>query len=159
MQWETSQSQSGQKEYILWHKNDKVLTLHFHPATNAARVESAREKRVFQIRKEGFLKSKTVMRNEYGVLIGQVRHENKENTIEMENERFFYFTRKRQLSEIIVYKESKEEPVAVCTLNIEALNFSKDNSLPGKLESGLLLSLCWYLENRKVKERESALAM
>lgn len=92
MKWESTNSSTGQQEYILSHQNKKVLTLNFHPTTNAARVESAKEKRVFQIRKEGFLKNRTAMRNEYGVLMGQLRHDNKENYIEMEHEKFFYFT-------------------------------------------------------------------
>lgn len=99
------------------------------------------------------------MRNEYGVLIGQLRHDNKENYIEMEDEKFFYFIRNRQLPEIVIYKESKEEPSAICSLNIDPIYLSKNKNLPSNLESGLLLSLCWYLLMQKVKEKETALAV
>lgn len=159
MKWESSNSSTDQQEYILWHQDKKLLTLNFHPATNAVRIESAKEKRVFQIRKEGFLKNRTVIRNEYGVLMGQLGNENKEQYIEMEHEKFFYFTRKRQQSEIVIYKESKDDPFIVCSLNIDSTNLSKNKTLPANLESGLLLSLCWYLMMPKVKERETALAV
>src|SRR5574338_1694414 len=134
MQWESAQSTTGQREYDLWHNNKKVLTLSFHPATNSARVESAKEKRVFLIRKEGFLRNRTVLRNEYGILIGQLRFENKENTVEINNEKFFYIIRNNPLPETVIYKESKEDPVAICSLNIEATHFSKNNDLPANLE-------------------------
>ena len=153
MQWESINSATGQREYVLVHHDKKMLTLSFHPNTNSARVESAKEKRVFQIRKEGFRKTRTVMRNEYGILLGQLRHEYKENFIEINDEKFFYIIRNNPLPEVVIYKESKEEPFAVCSLNIDATHFTKNKNLPASLESGLLLSLCWYLMTPAVKEK------
>jgi hypothetical protein len=122
-------------------------------------VESAKEKRVFLIRSEGLLRSKTVMRNEYGVLIGQLRHENKENCIEMEHEKFFYFIREHSKQEVVIYKNSKEEPFTSCELNLDHMHFSLNKKLPAKLESGLLLSLCWYLMMPVVKEKATKMAV
>jgi hypothetical protein len=138
-------SAPGQEIYVLWHNDQKVVTLTFHPATNSARVESAKEKRVFLIRNEGFLRSKTVMRSEYGILLGQLRYENKESFIELNNEKLFYSIRNNPLPEVVIYKESKENPFAVCELNINAARFEKNKTLPASLASGLLLSLCWYM--------------
>ncbi|HVT85947.1 MAG TPA: hypothetical protein VHD35_12155 [Chitinophagaceae bacterium] len=159
MQWESINSITGQREYVLWHHDKKALTLTFHPSTNSARVESPREKRVFLIRNEGFLRNRTVMRTEYGILLGQLRFENKENFIEINNEKFFYIVRNNLLPEVVIYKESKEDPFTVCSLNIDAAHFTKNKNLPASLESGLLLSLCWYLMLPAVKEKTPKMAV
>jgi len=64
MKWQIASSTAKQEIYELWHKEKRLLTLEFHPATNSARIEYAGEKRVFLVRKEGFLKNKTVLCNE-----------------------------------------------------------------------------------------------
>ncbi len=159
MQWESVKSTTGQQEYALWHNSKKVLTLTFHPATNSARLESAKEKRVFLIRNEGFRRNKTVMRTEYGIRIGQLRSENKENFVEIDEEKFFYTIREDLVPEIVIYKESKEKPFMVCSLNIDSTHFTKNKNLPASLESGLLLSLCWYLMMPVLREKEKQLAV
>ena len=58
--------------YHLVNDDDKVLSLMVNRASNTARVEYEGKKRVFQIRKEGFLRIKTVIRNEYGIKIGEL---------------------------------------------------------------------------------------
>ena len=145
MRWESLNSTAGHQEYALWNDDQKVLTLTFHPATNSARIESATERRVFLIRNEGFLKTKTVMRSEYGIKIGQLVSGNKENVVELDNERFFYLIQTAPKKQVIIYKESKENPFAVCNLDIDSAHFSKNRRLPASLESSLLLSLCWQL--------------
>jgi hypothetical protein len=70
-------------------------------------VEGETEKRVFLIRKEGFLRNKTVLRNEYGIKIGELGHEHMQNFIDLNNERFFYTIHNNPLAELVIYKESK----------------------------------------------------
>ena len=149
MKWEVAATSAKQEIYELWHNEKKLLTLDFHPFTNSARIEYADEKRVFLIRKEGFLRNKTVLCNEYGVRLGQLVHENKENFIELNNEKFFYTIHNNPLTELVIYKESMEFPLVVCGLNVNKGNASvsikKDKSLPNNLHSSLLLALCWYM--------------
>ena len=159
MQWQSVKSTTGQREYALWHNSKKVILLTFHPSSNSARVESAKEKRVFLIRNEGFLKNKTVMRTEYGIRIGQLRFENKENFVEINDEKFFYTIREDLVPEVVIYKESKEEPFMVCSLNIDSTHFTQNKTLPASLESGLLLSMCWYLMMPSLKEKETKMAV
>ncbi|MFI5132863.1 MAG: hypothetical protein ACHQEB_00940 [Chitinophagales bacterium] len=149
MRWETLTITLGYEVYELWHKEQKLLTLTFHPATSSARVETAGEKRVLQIRKEGFRRNKPVLRSEYGILIGQLGHENKEQTVELNNERFFYTIENKQEPDLVVYKDSKTHPLTVCRLNVNKSNLtadvSKKNTPLANLHSSLLLALCWYL--------------
>ncbi len=159
MQWKSANSTTGQKEYVLLHNNKKAMTLTFHSETNAARVQASGEKRVFQIRKEGFIRNRTVIRNEYGILLGQLRSEGRENFIEINNEKFFYTIQNNPYPEVIIYKEPDKKSVAVCSLNLETAHFSKNKALPAGLESGLLLSLCWYLATPVKKERSVSVAV
>ncbi|MBS1919081.1 MAG: hypothetical protein JST17_02400 [Bacteroidetes bacterium] len=159
MQWELLSSITEPFEFILWHHKKILLTLTFHPGTNSVRVESEKERRVFLIRNEGFLKSKTVLRNEYGVQIGQIRHENKEHYIEMGNQKYLYLIRNNSIPEVLIYKDSKENPVIVCELNFTNNYFSNNKNLPAKVEPSLLLSLCWHLLGPKSREKSTILLL
>ncbi|MES1198072.1 MAG: hypothetical protein ABUL41_02225 [Chitinophagaceae bacterium] len=149
MKWQIVASSSKQEIYELWNNDKKLLTLEFHPATNSARINYAEEKRVFLIRKEGFLKNKTVLCNEYGIRLGQLVHENKENFIELNHERFFYAFQESPKAQVIIYKESKENPIVVCGLNIidpaKFIQIPKNKIFPITALSSLLLALSWYM--------------
>lgn len=134
----------GQKVYALWNNGRKLLTLAFH-STNFVRIERAGEKRAFMIRYEGFLKPKMVMRNEYGIRIGQVSVENNENFIDLNDERLFYTITREKEPSVIIYKESKENPLAVCALNLTNDKSILPSANPSATHHSLLLALCWYL--------------
>ena len=163
MRWEYVSTELGHEVYELWHKKDKLLTLAFHPSTNSARVETSAQKRVLMIRKEGFRKNKTVLRTEYGIKLGQLAVENKETVLEMNNERLFFAIETNDPAELIIYKESKENPLAVCRLNIPDAKASSffpiKKTVPVSLHSSLLLSLCWYLNLPVGKNRITEFAI
>ncbi len=147
MRWEKSKSTSANEIYHLWDKDKQLLTLTLHPFSNTARVESAAEKRVFLIRKEGFLRNKTVLRSEYGIKIAELGHDNKENFIDMNDERFYYSIHNNPTAELVIYKESMDKPSVVCGLNVvdesPAVQFTHSSHLSS--EPGLLMALCWYM--------------
>ena len=157
MRWENVKSTLSHEVYELWHKEDKLLTLTFHPSTNSARVETADQKRVLMIRKEGFRKNKTVLRTEYGIKLGQLSFENKEPVLEMNDERLICSIQNTDVISLIIYRESITEPLATCKLNIpDAKNFSL---VPDKkrvlvnAHSSLVLALSWYLYLPVVKNK------
>ncbi|MET0394716.1 MAG: hypothetical protein ABW019_16340 [Chitinophagaceae bacterium] len=147
MKWQTVTSTIGYSVYALWNNGRKIVTLAFNRSMNTARIEYADERRVFMIRKEGFLKNKTVLRNEYGIRIAHTGTENKEDFIVLDNERFFYSPAGEKDSSVTIYKQSKDQPLAVCELDVEE---GSDMSVAGRssqeaTRSSLLLTLCWYL--------------
>ncbi len=148
MKWEKVLATANKEVYVLSNNNKKLLTLDFHPFTNAARIEYAAEKRVFMIRKEGFLRNKTVLCNEYGVRMGQLLSENKETVIELNNEKFAYTIQNNPQPELVIYKESREQPLMVCGINVDNSGSGevqvKDRTTPNA-QSSLLLALCWYM--------------
>jgi hypothetical protein len=143
MNWETVASGIGQKVYALWNDGRKLLTLAFNSSSNFAKIESGGEKRSFSIRYEGFLKNKMVMRNEYGIRIGQVSTE--ENLIAFNDEKLNYTITDSKEPKLIIYKESVDSPLAVCELNLDNDKAILPSVKPAATQQSLLLALCWYL--------------
>ncbi|MGZ5255643.1 MAG: hypothetical protein ACXWCT_14625 [Flavitalea sp.] len=149
MRWESVIASSGNEIYHLYKDDKKIASLAIHPFTKTARVECNQEKRVFQIRKEGLLRNKTVLRTEYGIKIGQLGHENKFDYIDVNGERFYYSFETNPEPKLILYKESVDNPFVSCGLN----SFTKDKQLSQSSHPGLLMALCWYMF-LPVKEEE-----
>jgi hypothetical protein len=149
MRWETVNSASNNEVYHLYKDDKKILTLALNPFSNSARVECEKQKRVFLIRKEGFRRNKTVLRNEYGIKIGELGNENKENFIDVNDERFYYLIQNNPQPELVLYKESKDRPFVTCSLSTKedgpAVHFTKDKNLSETTHPGLLMALCWYM--------------
>lgn len=143
MKWEIASTTPNKEVYELWHNDKRLLRLDFHPFTNSARIEHEAEKRVFLIRKEGFLRNKTVLCNEYGIRLGQVLFGNKENVIELNKKKFTYAIQNNPLPELTIYKELKEKPLVVCGLDINKGKW--DKSLFASIQTSLLLALCWFM--------------
>jgi hypothetical protein len=162
MKWESVTSTLGYSEYALSDNGNKLVTLVFNFSSHAARIEYADEKRVFLMRKEGFLKNRTVLRNEYGFKIGYVGTENNEDFIVLDNERFFYSIDNKDIPVVTIYKESKDQPLAVCELAVEKSTrlsaFSKDKLVRDDAHYSLLLTLCWYLFHPAKNERQLEVA-
>ena len=76
MKWVKLRTTDQNEVYSLVKADKNLLILDFNYRTNSARIEYAGTKRIFKIRREGFLKNKTVLCNEYGVKLAQ--HENDE---------------------------------------------------------------------------------
>ena len=161
MRWEQTTSNSATEIYNLYKGDKKLLSVSLNAFSNSARVECEKEKRVFLIRKEGFRRNKTVVRSEYGIKIGELGHDSKENFIDVNEERFYYTIQNNPLAELILYKESKENPFVVCGLNSTdgnaAVHFSKDSdNLKATSHPGLLMALCWYMFLPVTKEKVAA---
>jgi hypothetical protein len=149
MRWEFTAATSGNEVYTLYKAEKKLLTVTINPFSSTARVECEKEKRIFLLRKEGFRRNKTVIRTEYGFKIGELGVENKEQFIDVNNERFFYSIQNNPLAQLVLYKETKDKPVVSCgistTENNTSIHFEKESSLASAPHPGLLMALCWYM--------------
>jgi hypothetical protein len=165
MKWEAVASTIGYSVYGLWNNGKKLVTLVFNPASSAARIEYGDEKRVFLIRKEGFLKNKTVLRNEYGMHIGHTGSENNEDFIVLDNERYFYSVNNSAKDPALtIYKqEDKQHPIAVCELAVEEkdmlIELGGKTKIKDDAKFSLLLTLCWYLFHPTRTQRQMELSL
>lgn len=162
MRWQSVKSSLGYSVYALWNNGSKLLTLVFNSFSNAARIEYEGQKRVFLIRKEGFLKNKIVLRNEYGIRIGYAGNENNEDFIVLDNKRYFYKITNSTEPGLLIYQESPDHPLAVCALSVENrdlfIDLSGRNRLKDEAKYNLVMMLCWYLfQPAKVQPMEFSL--
>ncbi|HEY0434496.1 MAG TPA: hypothetical protein VGC95_11520, partial [Chitinophagaceae bacterium] len=72
MKWVFINSDGQHESYQLQNGTERLLTLNFHAATRMIRLTANDEKRVFFVGREGFMRPRTVLRNEYGIHIAQV---------------------------------------------------------------------------------------
>ncbi|PZR25306.1 MAG: hypothetical protein DI535_18335 [Citrobacter freundii] len=150
MKWETVTSTIEESVFALWNNGKKLVTLAFHPASSAARIEYEDKRRVFLIRQEGLLKNKTVLCNEYGIRMGHARAENKRHLIELGQQRFFYDGDNKMEDGVTIYNELKEEPFAVCALSLPDHINPTHKPIWDKAKYGLLMTLCWYLLQQRL---------
>lgn len=149
MNWEIISSGIGNKVYALWSNGRKLLTLSFNSSSNFVKIECDGEKRSFMMRYEGFLKNKMVMRNEYGVRIGYVSIENataeREHMIDFNDEKLHYTITDGEEPQVIIYKDSADNPIATCALRLDNDKTMLPSLKPSATQQSLLLALCWYL--------------
>jgi hypothetical protein len=150
MKWLFTSKKSGQEIYELWSTEEKLLTLTFQPGSGSLRIAADDEKRVFLIGREGFLRTRTVLRNEYGIRIAQLNYENSQDkigTIEFDDERFNYAIRNHFHPELVITKN--EEVIVSCELpEVPKKSFDSEN------HDFLILALCWYMFTVVKKHRE-----
>lgn len=149
MKWEKTNSSEQHESYRLTEGEKTLLTLTLQPFSNAIRVECKKQQQVFLVRKEGFLKNKTVLRNEYGVRIGELGQHQEQRFIELNGERFFYQVENNPLGELVLFKERPDNPLVRCGLKTDldkpGIRFSGEENLMDTPHPGLLMALCWYL--------------
>ncbi len=157
LQWTIAESTNGLAVYELWNEDRKLVTLSLNLFSLTAKVECADSRRIFKIEKEGFLQTKTIIKNEYGIKIGQLNLApwfSNEGFIDLNEERFYYTSQNNPLAELIIYKSSKKKPLVVCGLKSNehktAIHFEKNKEI--EKNSCLLMALCWFLFMPVAKE-------
>ncbi len=150
MKWLSISSNSRQEIYELWTTREKLLTLSYHPSSGTLRISADDKKRVFLIGREGFLRSRTVLRNEYGVRMGQLTYESSQEnqgSIEVYDERFTYSIQDKLPPKLAIFKNA--EILVVCEL--PAISKDHENSSNPDF---LILALCWYMSTTVEKQIE-----
>lgn len=148
MQWKAITTNIGNTVYGLWNNGRKLLTLAYKPQSDQVYIESEDgEKRYLKYKKEGILKKKVVLQNEYGTDLGKLKKEGSRQYVIIDNKRYFLNFLNSNKVEIIA--EDAEQPLTVCSLEV-------DNSTP-KAKSGLLMILCYYLLGHPQKVEEVSL--
>jgi len=149
MKWLSITTRVQEKIYELWNSKDKILALAYHPASGTVRISADDEKRVFLIGREGFLRRRTVLRNEYGIRIGQLTYDNNQDNqgmIDVYEEDFIYTLQNGPDPKASIYRNA--EMVAVTQLPAISEDISSDNY------DLLMLILCWYISTTVKKQVE-----
>jgi hypothetical protein len=139
MKWLPVSSNSRHEIYDLFNNEEKLLSLSFQADTGSLRIHLLEERRNFTLEKLGFLRSRTVIRNEYGVSIAELMVDDSEKnsgTISLDGQKYHYSFQKERLPEIVIYKNS--EPLLICQVDNSVKKWNHRNA------EGLILVLCWY---------------
>ena len=135
MKWLSIISGPRNEIYELWNTKEKLLSVSYHADMGTLRVTANDEKRVLLIGKEGFLRSHMVLRNEYGIRMGQLNDDNTQENrgrVEINDEEFNYTMQYNSPSKVAIYRNN--EMLTVCELPA----ISKNSDV-------LILTLCWYI--------------
>lgn len=150
MKWLLISSSLQQEIYELRNSKEKLLTLTYHSASGTLRISADDEKRVFLIGREGFLRRHTVLRNEYGVRMGQLSYEGNlesQGNIDVDNRQFSYILQNNPSLKAAIYRNA--EMLAVCELPATSKNDSNNENY-----DLLILMLCWYMSTAVKKQVE-----
>lgn len=156
MKWETVSSGIGQKAYALWENGRHLLTLVFNSNSKFARIEYGEEKRSFTLRYEGLFRNRLVMRNEYGIRIGELIDE-KEQFISLHDEKLFFTVQGGDQPQLVLFRKSPAEPLASCQLQLDKEPGILPAARPTATHHSLLLTLGWYLLGAPHREKKPGL--
>jgi len=134
----------GQQDYLLKEDDKTVLKLQYKKDLHTARVETEKERRVLIIDDEGLLKTKSVLKNEYGIRIGSLNYDNFSDThgsVDIENIKYRFIVKNSETPELNIYKGSRRNLVYNCQLVFEDIS----SKIKGSQTTSLVIAVSWYL--------------
>lgn len=163
MNWKDGPSKQGFNVYELWQDDKKMMTLELNELSHTAKVVCLNSRRIFKIEKEGFLRNKTILKNEYGIKIGDLSNENwlmHEGIIHLNDEKLYYTTNSKELQKMIIYKKTPKLPLIECcvTTNNESENYNFQKHNEAEKYPALLMALSWFLFLPVAKEKNAVMA-
>ena len=134
----------GQQDYLLKEDDKTVLKLCYKNDLHTARVETEKERRVLIIDDEGLLKTKTVLKNEYGIRIGSLNYDNFSDTqgsVDIENIKYRFIVKKGETPELNIYKGSPRNLIYNCKVAFDDIK----SRIKGSQTASLIIAVSWYL--------------
>jgi len=138
--------------FELWYNDKKLMSLSLGKTTKTARFESGADKRLFFIEKRGFLQNKTVIKNEYGIKMGQLsseQHDANTGIIEWDGKKYGYAFGQNNGTALTLSNELETKPFISCNLSavIDTATSLVKKSVPlhDTKYPYILTALCWYL--------------
>jgi len=134
----------GQQDYLLKEDGTTVLKLQYKQDRHTARIETGNEKRVLMIENEGLLRTRLILKNEYGIRIGSMTFDNFSDThgsVEIENTKYRFFMTNKPDPELNIYKgSSRRNLIYSCQLSFD------DNSKGIRSQpTPFIIAVSWYL--------------
>jgi hypothetical protein len=150
MKWVSVNNGNSGDHYELWDNDNKLVDLSLSSHTKIARIVSSSDKRLFFIEKRGFLHAKTVIKNEYGIKLGELNSESwDEGMIDLDGTKYSFAFPHNEDDKLVIYNETKTQPLVSCSLSglfthIPAV-LERSRSLHDTKYPSILMALCWYL--------------
>ena len=135
---------SGQQEYILKENDKTVLKLRYKQELHTARVETETERRVLIIEDEGLLRTRLILKNEYGVRIGSLMYDNfsgSQGSVEIEGTKYRFLIPETSSPELHIYKGNRRNEIYSCQLSFDDTDAKKAKSQA----ASFIIAVSWYL--------------
>jgi hypothetical protein len=135
------QNNPGQEDFLLKEDDKTVLKLSYKNDRHVARIETEKERRVLIIEDEGLLRTRLVLKNEYGVRIGTLNYDNfsaAHGTVDIEDTKYRFDVRPGEFPELHIYQRSRRHLIYSCQLAVA------DHNSKTALAS-LIIAVTWYL--------------
>lgn len=142
MNWIQQPAGEGHQQFQLVNSDTVLCTAIYQPSAGTVRISQDQQKRNFIFRKKGLLKTKTLLENEYGVMLANLvpdKNDVNSGIINMEENHFHYSFSAIAGKEITIYEQNNFTPFATCGLPSSAANDKHSAQL-------MLMTFCWYLE-------------
>jgi len=154
MKWVSVNNGTSLDNFELWKDGNKLADLSFSKHTRFARIVSNLGKRIFSFEKRGFLSTKEIIKNEYGIKMGEVEQA-KPGTghVELDGKKYLFVY--NNSGELLLYDELMQKNLLTCSFNNVSNSLTKTRPLLDTKFASLLLVLCWYVfqpHNDSVKE-------
>ena len=147
-----NKNSSAGNAFELWYNDKKLISLSLGKETKTARIESGTDRRLFFIEKRGFLHNKTIIKNEYGIKVGELSSEQQnanEGVIEWDGKKYGYTFGQNNGTALTLSNELENTPFISCNLSAiidtAASLVKKSISLHDTKYPYILTALCWYL--------------
>lgn len=142
MQWTHKGSRGNGEIFELQDNGSTVIDFHFNKTLGSIRLTTDHEKRVFLVTRQGMLRNKTILRNEYGFRLGKLSYDQQnslEGMAEFDGTRYlFRITRER----MFLFREGS--PADQYQLDLKGEFFIHEKENVSTLHS-LLLVYCYYV--------------
>lgn len=148
MKWVSVNNGTSLENFELWGGDKKLAGITFSKHTRFARIVSNLGKRIFSFEKRGFLTTKEIIKNEYGIKMGEVEESRPgagKGHVELDGKKYLFVYNENNSGELILYDEFMQKNLLTCSFNTITNSFSKTRSLLSDTKfASLLLVLCWY---------------
>ena len=144
MKWVSVNNGTSGENFELW-KDDatKLADISFSKGTRIARFVSNLTRRLFFFERRAWFSRKAVIKNEYGIKMGNVEEiKAGKGYVEVDGKKYFFVY--NNSGEVELYDELMEKSLLRCSFNTLANGFNKTKSLLDSKFPTLLMVLCWY---------------
>ena len=138
------QSPTSQQEFQLKGNDVTNMVMKFHPDQQTVRISHDGVKRLYFFEQSG--NNKVVIRNEYGLKVGNIRYDrwfHSNGTIELEGKKFRHEVHTDD-GELILFDRQKHNPLVKCSIMTK--------TIISQVHAALMLTLCKYLLLPDLKE-------
>jgi hypothetical protein len=144
MKWVSVNNGTSGENFELW-KDDatKLADISFSKGTRIARFVSNLTRRLFFFERRAWFSRKAVIKNEYGIKMGDVEEiKAGKGFVEVDGKKYYFVY--NNSGEVELYDELMEKSLLRCSFNTLANGFNKTKSLLDSKFPTLLMVLCWY---------------